>query len=96
MINVIWPRFLTTAYRKEPISGFILAVGAVDIVIGGVGQRWTLLSFGVMIVTIAALARWLQIQKAKTVLPEASPRYYLPAQTGRTPLPLLLDEKNPR
>lgn len=96
MINTIWPRFLGKAYRKEPITGFILAVGLVDTVIGGAGQRWTLLSFGILVVTIAAIARWLQIQKAKKPIREESPRYYLPPRSSGVPLPVLSEEKNRR
>jgi hypothetical protein len=46
-MNALLPRILKAAYRKEPISSFIVIVGAVDAVIGGVGERWSLLSFGI-------------------------------------------------
>ncbi len=94
MLKIIWPRFLKNAYRKEPVTGFILAVGAVDTAIGGIGQRWTLLSFGVMVVTIAALARWLQIQKGRPLPREPKARYYLPDRSSGIPLPVLSEEKN--
>jgi hypothetical protein len=94
MSKVIWPRFLKTAYRKEPITGFILAVGAVDTAIGGVGQRWTLLSFGVTVVAIAFLARWLQIHKGRTLPKEGKARYYLPERSSGIPLPVLGEENH--
>jgi hypothetical protein len=96
MMNVLLPRFLKSAYRKEPLSSFILIVGLVDAIIGGVGERWTLLSFGLAIVLLAALSRWWQIQKAKAVLAEETPRYYLPPSSSNTPLPLLISDKHHR
>lgn len=95
-MNVNFPRFLKAAYRKEPISGFILIAGAVDVVMGGVGQRWTLLSFGMMVVITALVMRWLQIQKAKEIATEETPRYYLPPSTSRQPLPMLMNEQERR
>jgi hypothetical protein len=95
-MNILLPRFLKSAYRKEPISAFILIVGVVDMVIGGVGQRWTLLSVGLMIALIAAITRWLQGQKVKAIPLERSPRYFLPPAASRDPLPMLINEKNRR
>jgi hypothetical protein len=95
-MNVIFPHFLKTAYRKEPLSGFILIAGAVDVVMGGVSQRWTLLSFGMMVVITALVMRWLQIQKAKEVTAEETPRYYLPPSSSRQPLPMLMNEQERR
>lgn len=95
-MNVILPRFLKSAYRKEPVSSFILLAGAVDVVMGGVGQRWSLLSFGVMVVIAALVMRWLQIQKAKEIATEERPRYYLPPSSSRQPLPMLINEQQRR
>ncbi|MFW6358651.1 MAG: hypothetical protein ACOC0N_05485 [Chroococcales cyanobacterium] len=92
-MNVLWPRFLKSAYRKEPISSFILIVGAVDAVIGGVGERWTLLSFGLTVVVLAAVVRWLQVQQAQKVAPEKAPVRYLPTASSQAPLPMLSHEK---
>jgi hypothetical protein len=89
MSKVIWPRSLKNAYRKEPITGFILAVGAVDIAIGGAAQRWTLVSLGVTVVTLAAIARWLQIHKGRTLPRTGKARYYLPERSSGVPLPVL-------
>jgi hypothetical protein len=94
MINVIGSRFLKKAYRQEPITSFILTVAAVDLIIGAVGQRWTLLSFGATVVAIATVLRWRKIQKAKEISREESPRYYLSPQSSRTALPTLKNEKN--
>ncbi len=96
MINVIWPRFIRKAYRTEPVSAFILTVGAVDAAIGGIGQRWSLLSVGITVVVVTGLLRWLQIERAKAVAVEEKPRYYLPPSSSRTPLPMLMNKKNQR
>jgi hypothetical protein len=95
-MNALLPRFLKVAYRKEPISSFILIVGAVDAVIGGVGSRWSLLSFGVMMVVLAALLRWWQTQKAQATFSEETARHYLPPSSSRAPLPMLTSEKHRR
>lgn len=88
-MNAFWPRFLRSAYRKEPISSFILTLGAVDAVIGGVGQRWTLLTFGVTVSLVAIALRWWQIQKAQEKLAEEVPRRFLAPSPSDAPLPKL-------
>ncbi|WP_013322548.1 hypothetical protein [Gloeothece verrucosa] len=95
-MNILLPRFLKTAYRKEPISAFILIVGAVDTVIGGVGERWTLLSLGISIVLLATILRWWKTQQTKTVFSEETPRYYLPPSSSKRPLPMLINDKQRR
>ena len=94
MINALFPRFLKSAYRREPISSFIVIVGIVDAVIGGVGERWTLLSFGLVIILIAAILRWWQGQKAQAIVTEEASRRFLPPSSSRTPLPTLKTKKH--
>ena len=93
MSNLLWPRFLKKAYRQEPITSFIFTAAAVDVIIGVLGQRWTLLSLGATIMAIAIFARWQQGQKTKVINKEAA-RYYLPPQSGQVALPTLKNEKN--
>jgi hypothetical protein len=95
-MNILVPRFLKSAYRKEPISAFILIVSVVDMVIGGFGQRWTLLSFGVMIALTAVVTRWLQTQKVREIPSERSARRFLPPAASPGPLPMLINEKHRR
>ncbi|MEM8780902.1 MAG: hypothetical protein AAGF26_18970 [Cyanobacteria bacterium P01_G01_bin.49] len=95
-MNILFPRVLRTLYRKEPISSFILVVGAVDAVMGGVGQHWSLLSFGLFMATLAIVLRWWQVQKSQPILTEDSPRRYLPPSSSSTPLPLLTHDKSRR
>ena len=86
-MNALFPRFLKLAYRKEPISSFVLIVGAVDAVMGGVSGRWFLMSVGGSTILVAILLRWWQAQKAlpaqetaRRALPPSSP---LPALTSK-------------
>ncbi len=92
-MNIVLPRFLKTAYRKEPISAFILVVGVVDALIGGFNERWTLLSFGLILLVISGTVRWLQTQKVNQPLPQKPPRRYLPPSREEQPLPVLKSKK---
>ncbi len=93
MMNALWPRFLKAAYRKEPISSFIVIVGAVDAVIGGVGERWSLLSFGLMMIMLAIALRWWQSQRRDTELAEQPVTHFLPPSSSRPPLPMMTASK---
>lgn len=95
-MNVLWPRFLKSAYRKEPISSFFLIAGAVDAAIGGVGQHWTLLTFGLTVVFFAIALRWWQIQRTQAVSIEEVPRQFLPPGSSQSPLPMLTSDKRRR
>jgi hypothetical protein len=92
-MNALGPRFWKLAYRKEPISSFIVTVGAVDAVIGGVGERWSLLTFGLMMVMLAVGIRWWQSQRRQTELAEQPVTHYLPSSPSRPPLPMLSTSK---
>lgn len=93
MLNALWPRILKSAYRKEPISSFIIIVGAVDAVIGGVGERWSLLSFGIMMVVLASAIRWWQSQRREAELAEQPVTQFLPPSSTRSALPMLSTTK---
>ncbi|MCA1992221.1 MAG: hypothetical protein LDL41_09275 [Coleofasciculus sp. S288] len=88
-MNALLPRILKAAYRKEPISSFIIIVGAVDAVIGGVGERWTLLTFGLLMVMLAVAIRWWQSQRRETELAEQPVTHFLPPNSSRPALPML-------
>jgi hypothetical protein len=95
-MNGLFPRFLKSAYRKEPISSFILTMGAVDAVIGGVDNRWSLLTVGLGMVGTAIALRWWLGQQDKVELPSRAPIHYLPARSSRPSLPMLsATRKNP-
>jgi len=95
-MNAFNPRFFKSVYRKEPISSFILIVGAVDIVIGGFNTRWSLLTFGVTLMLIAAALRWVSGQKNQEEMEEETAKYFLTGDSSRPPLPLLTPAKHRR
>jgi len=93
-MNALWPRIFKSAYRKEPISSFIVIMGAVDALIGGFGERWSLLTFGLMMVVLALAIRWWQSQRKETELSEQPVTHYLPANSSRPVLPMLSTTKH--
>ncbi len=95
-MNALLPRFLKSVYRGKPISTFIFIVGAVDALIGGFGERWTLLSLGLLLVVTSAAVRWLQVQKAQNFVSQQGSRRYLPPSSSQTPLPKLKSERHHR
>lgn len=94
-MNGLAPRFLKSAYRKEPISSFILIVGAVDAVIGGFDNRLSLLILGLGTVGTAIVLRWWVLQQTKVDLPSGKPIHYLPSRSSRPSLPMLSVRKPP-
>lgn len=88
-MNPLISRLITRAYRKEPISAFFVIMGLVNAVIGGVGERWTLLSFGILLGSGAIALRWWQGYKKRPIAsPKTSPRY-LTGSDYAPPLPPL-------
>lgn len=86
-----WTRMLKSVYRREPISSFILTVGAVDAVIGGVGDRMSLMAFGLGAVGIAMIVRvWMTRERPTIEFEETrTPVRYLPSQSSSSALPPL-------
>jgi hypothetical protein len=92
-VNLLFARFLRSVYRKEPVSGFILILGATDALIGGLGGRESLLSIGLLIALLGAIMRWRQGEKKSKAIATETVRYYLPPGSTRQPLPLLTPSK---
>ena len=92
-MNPLFARFLRSVYRKEPISGFILILGATDALIGGVGGRGSLLSIGLFIALLGIIMRWRQGEKKSRAISTEAVRYYLPPSSPGKPLPLLTSSK---
>ena len=93
-MNAIFPTVLKRLYRKEPISSFIIIVGGVDAVIGGVNGLGTLMILGLLTSGVAIGYRWWCIQQAETRLDRKSKQLYLPPAANRAPLPPL-DRRQP-
>jgi hypothetical protein len=92
-MNRSWTRSLKSAYRKEPISSFLLTAGVVNAVIGGVDSRWTLAILGLTAVTVAIVLRWWTTQQRQAQPIPGSPIRYLPDRSSRTSLPTLTPSK---
>ncbi len=93
-MNPLFARFLRAVYRKEPVSGFILILGATDALIGGFGGRGSLLSIGLLIVLLGIIMRSRQGAKKSRAIATEPVKYYLPPGTSRQPLPLLSSSKH--
>ena len=96
-MNPLLAKFIRSVYRKEPISGFLLILGLTDAVIGGVGERWSLLSIGLVVALLGMAVRWKQAAKTseKAITVEQA-RYLLPPTSSRSPLPLLMSNNKRR
>lgn len=98
MMNALWNRVLRTMYRKEPLTGFVITVGAVDVAIGGIDQSSSLVFFGLSLVSVALALRWWQSFHRKPSVkvsapPERVPVHILPPQSSRPTLPNLTSKK---
>ncbi len=92
-MNIALSRILKSVYRKEPLSSFIITVGAVDAVIGGLDDQWALFSLGILVVAIAIVIRVWQSQRHQVQEHQQAPEYYLPSHSSRPPLPMLSPAK---
>lgn len=92
-MNPLFARFLRTVYRKEPVSGFIIILGATDAVVGGLGGRGSLISLGLLIALLGIMMRWRQKEQKSEAIATESAKYYLPPGTSRQPLPKLTSSK---
>jgi len=95
-VNPLFARFFRAVYRKEPVSGFILILGATDALIGGLDGRGGLLSVGLLIALLGIIMRWRQggkKSKSQTIAQEPI-KYLLPPGSNRQPLPLLMSSKH--
>jgi len=88
-MNMSLSRLITRAYRKEPITAFIFTAGLVNAIIGGVGERWTLLSLGLIVGGSAIALRWWQGYQGRTISERTTPRRYLTSSDSPRPLPPL-------
>lgn len=94
-MNALWLRFFRSAYRREPISGFVAIVGLVDLAIGGLDRSTSLSIFGVSILGMAIALRWWQMQNVATKSEPQRPQYILPDRSSQSPLPALKPSQRP-
>jgi len=85
-MNRLGTRWWRSAYRKEPLTGFVLIVGAVDTTIGGVGGHWSLFGLGALLALGALGLRWQQLHRHRDRQERQRPALFLPpAPTARSP-----------
>lgn len=96
-MNAALPRFLKSAYRKEPLPSFSITIGIVDAVIGGFGDRWSLFAFGLGTVGVAIALRWWILYSRREEEPSQSvAQHYLPYSSSSQELPTLtISKKKP-
>ncbi|MGK7918556.1 MAG: hypothetical protein AB4080_00910 [Trichodesmium sp.] len=94
MMNALWPKFLKTAYRKEPIVSFVVTVGAVDTVIGGLESSLPLLGVGIGTIGLSIVIRLCLLKGSRLEQTNPVPEYYLPPNSSRPQLPILNRNKN--
>jgi hypothetical protein len=93
-MNGLWRRVLRSVYKKEPITGFVLIAGAMDVAIGSVDQSASLVYLGLALVGGALALRLWQFSRRpqprrRESPPERRPIHALPAETSRPSLPNL-------
>jgi hypothetical protein len=88
-MNQTWNRSLRSIYRKEPLSSFVLIVGIVDAIMGGVANHGGLLGLGLGVIGLAIALHWRLLQRQQAIL-DAPPLRYLPERSSSRPsLPTL-------
>ncbi|MDJ0708208.1 MAG: hypothetical protein QNJ46_33470 [Leptolyngbyaceae cyanobacterium MO_188.B28] len=92
----MWTQLLKRAYRRHPLMSFAATAGAVDVLLGGLHGRVSLLIFGLGMVSAAIAFQWRRIQRPQLSDVSPSPKHYLPDHTSRPQLPMLgLSRKDP-
>lgn len=93
-MNAALPKFVKSAYRKEPLPSFLITIGIVNAIIGGFDDRWSLFTFGLGTVGVAIALRWWMLQQHRPEpLNQSRPQRYLPASSSRPSLPVLSASK---
>ena len=85
-------KFFRRIYRKEPISSFLIVMGLIQLVIGGVDSQWSLFSLGFGVVIGAFVVQWSQGRKYRLERERILPRRYLAPSEASRPLPRWDDE----
>ena len=80
-------KFFKRIYQKEPISSFLIVLGLIQVVIGGVDCKWNLFSLGLGLVLGAFVVRWSQVRKYRVDREKILPRRYLSSSKTVQPLP---------
>jgi hypothetical protein len=94
-MNMLLPRFFRSAYRKDPISSFLMTMGAADVALGGASSHGGLLFLGIFLVGGSLALKWVQSQRRTETISESAIQHYLPSQSSQE-LPMLsITKKKP-
>lgn len=88
-MNAVLPRFLRSAYRRDPIVSVLMTVGAVDALIGGMNNSWSLFAVGLGTAGISLAFKLWRMQQRRPILDEPVAQTYLPSQSSNSTLPIL-------
>ncbi|MEA5554683.1 hypothetical protein VB713_27530 [Anabaena cylindrica UHCC 0172] len=88
-MNAVLPRFLKSAYRKEPIISALVTMGVVDALIGGLDDSWSLFAFGLGTTGIALVFKLWRMQQRPSLPEEPVVQHYLPSNSSSPPLPIM-------
>ncbi|HEY9827579.1 MAG TPA: hypothetical protein V6D19_19245 [Stenomitos sp.] len=95
-MSILLPRFFRSAFRKDPISSFLLTMGAADVAIGGASNHSGLLLLGLVLFGGALGLKWVQSQRRVDAVSEPVVQHYLPPQSSQSELPMLsISKKRP-
>lgn len=97
-MNAVLPRFLKSAYRKEPIISVLITMGVVDALIGGLDDSWSLFAVGLGTAGFTlAFKLWRSSQQRPPIEEEPIVQHYLPSRSSSPTLPMLtVNKKKPR
>jgi hypothetical protein len=96
MMTILLPRFLRSAYRKDPVNSFLMTMGAADVALGGMSSHSGLLLLGIVVFGGAFALKFLQAQRRSQDFAEETVQHYLPSQTSQSELPMLsINKKRP-
>ncbi|QLE59304.1 hypothetical protein [Nostoc sp. TCL26-01] len=96
-MNAVLPRFLKSAYRKEPIISVLITMGVVDALIGGLDDSWSLFAVGLGTAGVSlAFKLWRSNQQRRPIAEEPVVQHYLPSRSSSPTLPMLtVNKKKP-
>ena len=96
-MNAVLPRFLKSTYRKEPLISVLITMGAIDALIGGLNDSWSLFAFGLGTTGIALAFKLWRFQQRRPLPEEPVVQHYLPSRSSSSaPLPMLrVSKKKP-